>query len=105
MSVPLALHTHDSPRRCAEKMRIFMTILMSTLVFGAISGCSREEARPGFIIERRGDFYQDEYWEVIHVYGFGNNEQVAQDLVKYLIESEPGGRRGNPAKYRYRIKD
>jgi hypothetical protein len=67
-------------------------------------GCTDEPENPTFIIERQGEYLTDEYFDVIHVYSFGNNEIVTQEMVKYLIQSEPGGRAYNDGKYRYRIK-
>ena len=37
----------------------------------------------------RGVILQDEYFDVIHVYGFSDNQEVARQLTEFLEQEEP----------------
>lgn len=86
-----------------ENMKNVSLILafLGVMIVG-FAACSTEQQVATFVIERRGDHFVDEYYDVIHVYGFGHNELVAKELVEYLNKSENLGQRKD--KYRYRAK-
>ena len=54
-------------------------------------GCSdnHENENPTYTISRKGDFYTDQQYDVIHVYGFGRNREVAEEITNSLNRSEP----------------
>lgn len=76
------------------------TLLICTLILcGTAIYLSRDEspkAQPGYVIEKQGTFYPDEFFAVLSVYGFSDNEHVTKEIVIFLETSEVGGN------YRYR---
>jgi len=65
------------------------------ICFGLLAGCSDDQTNPTYTIYKEGDHFSDREYEVIQVYGFGNNELLADEIVKMLNKEEP-------RKYSYR---
>jgi|SaaInlV_200m_DNA_5_1039737.scaffolds.fasta_scaffold06771_4 hypothetical protein len=49
-----------------------------------LSSCSDESTNPSYTIQQQGVYFVGERYDVINVYGFGNNLLVTEDIVKYL---------------------
>ncbi len=49
--------------------------------------CSKSD-NPTYTISKSGDYYTDRSYDVIHVYGFGNNLLLADEITKFLNRSE-----------------
>ena len=91
-----------------KKMKKRKLDLLSILIlfFGVLLvGCEEKNEVPTFVIERQGEFYPDEYFEVVEVYGFSDNEAMARELTDYLRSTEPGGAANNQTRYRYRTSN
>ena len=63
-----------------------LVVLMLALL--AAAGC-KDEGVDTYTIARKGVILQDEDFEVIHVYGFVNNRDVADQITEFLDKSEP----------------
>jgi hypothetical protein len=69
-----------------------MKLLKTTLVIGVVmlAFVACQDNRPDtYTIARKGVFYPEENFDVIHVYGFSDNQEMAREIAGYLNESEP----------------
>jgi hypothetical protein len=53
------------------------------------AGCSDYPENPTYTISKKGEYFTDRQYDVIHVYGFGDNRMVAEDIVEFLNREEP----------------
>ena len=69
-------------------MKIFQLVMVSVLVLSILVACS-DKTHETYTIARKGVLIQNEYFEVIHVYGFLDNLEIAREITDFLNESEP----------------
>lgn len=62
-------------------------IIAVVMMVGGATGCSDEH--PTYTIYKDGDHFTDRKYDVIRVYGFGNNDLLADEIVKMLNKEEP----------------
>lgn len=65
-----------------------LAIVGLLLVILTMVGCSKD-SHPTYKIARKGAFYQEENFDVVHVYGFTDNREVALQITSFLNKSEP----------------
>ena len=65
--------------------------LLFLCLLGSLTACSNDlsENNPTFTISKKGDYYKNREYDVIYVYGFGRNEEVAKSITRFLNQSEP----------------
>jgi hypothetical protein len=87
--------------------KIETTLLIFIAVYSSVflMACEKKTEVSSFIIERQGEFYPDEYFGVVEVFGFSDNEAMAKELTDYLKKSEPEGAQRNQHRYRYHLSD
>jgi hypothetical protein len=69
-------------------MKISYLVMIGVLVLSMMSACSNE-THDTYTIARKGEFLRHENFDVIHVYGFSDNGEVARQITAFLNESEP----------------
>jgi len=70
---------------------VMKLIYKASLIFllVVLHACSNELEQETYTIARKGMLFQDENFDVIHVYGFSGNEEVAREITDFLKQSEP----------------
>lgn len=69
-------------------MKVTSVLLAFSIL--SITGCSDEPKNTTYTILKRGEYLNHEHFDVIHVYGFGNNALVADEITAQLNKTEPG---------------
>jgi len=76
----------------------FLLIVVAIATILSIAACS-EDAPSTYRIARKGVLITEENFDVIHVYGFIDNREIARQITDFLNRSEP-----NTYHY-YEVKD
>ena len=63
-------------------------LILFSIPLWLLSGCKGEEIKT-YTIARKGVLISEENYDVIHVYGFVDNQEVASQLTDFLNSSEP----------------
>ena len=64
-------------------------ILALAFMFSFILGCSEKNENPTYTIYKKGKYFKDRQYDVIKVYGFGNNDLLAREILETLNKEEP----------------
>ena len=68
-------------------MKSVLIFLCCCCIF--ISACTENTDHPTYTITRKGVMFDNEHFDVVHVYGFSNNEEVARQITEFLNQEEP----------------
>ena len=77
-----------TPIHWAWDMKMWKLISLVLLVLFFSTACSKND-HPTYTISRKGVLLTQENFDVIHVYGFSDNREIARQLTEYLNETEP----------------
>jgi hypothetical protein len=72
-------------------MKAALAILLLLVLSTVIAGCSpaSEFESVTYTISRSGVLLGDERFDVVHVYGFVDNGEIARQITEFLNQSEP----------------
>ena len=69
-------------------MKLSQLAIVSVSMLLTLTTCSNDQ-QDTYTIARKGVLLQSENFDVIHVYGFSDNREVARQISTFLNESEP----------------
>ena len=61
----------------------------ATTLVVSLASCTTEPEHSTYTISRQGVLTREERFDVVHVYGFSDNGEVARQITEFLNESEP----------------